>query len=103
MEQYLLRKDYPVDMAQYRYDDDPRAIKVEFVAPGTKVLPQAGSYLANDGTITYYRDEGGLGINYAIYRDVTFRLLLGDQSVQVSMTVHIGWANDYLEDYLSVR
>lgn len=101
MEQYLLRKDYPVDMAQYRYDDDPRAIKVEFVAPGTKVLPQAGSYLANDGTITYYRDEGGLGINYALYRDVTFRLLLGDQSVQVSMTVHIGWANDYLEDYLS--
>lgn len=101
MEQYLLRKDYSVDMAQYRYDDDPRAIKVEFVAPGTKVLPQAGSYLANDGTITYYRDEGGLGINYALYRDVTFRLLLGDQSVQVSMTVHIGWANDYLEDYLS--
>lgn len=101
MEQYLLRKDYPVDMAQYRYDDDPRAIKVEFVAPGTKVLPQAGSYLANDGTITYYRDEGGLGINYALYRDVTFRLLLGDQSVQVSMIVHIGWANDYLEDYLS--
>lgn len=119
MEQYLLRKGYPVDMAQYSYDNNDRAIRVEFVNSGEKVLPQAGNYLAEDGAITYYKNEGGLSCNYALYRNVTFRLWLGGnperdisalgkpvikedgQYVDVKMTVHIGWDSQYLSDYLS--
>ncbi len=117
LEQYLARHDIDVDMAQYAYDNG-QGVRVSFVDPGTLTFPASGDFLAKDGTITYYRGEGGYGLNYAQYRDVTFRIWKGGQpqrddskpgkpviqesgqSIDVKVRVHISWDQHYLEEYL---
>ena len=102
MEQYLMRAGYDVDMQDYAYDDNADAIKVEFLSPGEKILPADGQInLQADGTIHYFRGDGiSLSTKYAQYRNVTFRLSIGSQSVEVQTRVHIGWDVSTIEGKL---
>ena len=94
MEQYLLRGDYTLKT------NKADGIEVSLVSIGTKLSPANGTAnLAEDGTITYYTDISATE-NYATYQDVTFRLTLGDARVEIPMTVHIGWSEEFADDYM---
>lgn len=102
MEQYLMRDGYDVDMKDYSYDDGEDKISVDFVSAGTKVLPNNDeANLQPDGTIKYFTGvEGSNSWKYAQYNDVTFKLKLGTQSVDVKVRVNIGWDEKIVEQKL---
>ncbi len=94
MEQYLLRGDYTLKTSK------TDGIEVSLVSIGTKLSPANESKnLAEDGTITYYTDISAAE-NYATYQNVTFRLTLGDATVDIPVTVHIGWSEEFADDYM---
>ena len=102
MEQYLSRAGYEVDTEDYDYDDGEGKISVEFVGAGTKSLPNNDEVnLNDDGTIKYFTGvESSNSWKYAQYNDVTFKLKLGTQSVDVKVSVHIGWDEKVVEQKL---
>ncbi len=100
MEQYLARAGYDVDTKDYSYDDGEGKISVEFVGAGTKSLPNNDEVnLESDGTIKYFTGAEG-ATKYAQYKGVTFKLKLGTQSVDVKVSVHIGWDEKVVEQKL---
>lgn len=102
MEQYLTRAGYDVDTKDYSYDNSEDKISVDFVDAGTKSLPNDDDVnLLPDGTIKYFTGvEGQNGTKYAQYNNVTFKLKLGTQSVDVKVRVHIGWDEKAVEQKL---
>ena len=97
MDQYLGRKDYAV------FDYDGEGIKVEFVSPGKKALPNdSKNYIDESGNVTYFTGTGtGYGTKNAIYDDVQFKLTLNNSSTIVNMRVNIGWDVDYVEQMIA--
>ena len=95
MEQYLMRNDHPVKWGRVT-----EGIEVTLVSSGTKLSPSTDSVnLAANGDITYYTDIDAAE-NYATYENVTFKLKLGEAEVDVPMTVHIGWSEEFADDYM---
>lgn len=97
MDQYLGRKDYQV------FDYDGEGIKVEFLDPGKKALPNdSKNYIDESGNVTYFTGTGtGYGTKNAIYDDVQFKLTLNNSSTIVNMRVNIGWDVDYVEQMIA--
>lgn len=102
MEQYLMRDGYDVDMKDYSYDDGERKLRVDFVSAGTKSMPNNDEVnLQPDGTIKYFTGvEGSNSWKYAQYNNVTFKLKLGTQLVEVKVRVHIGWDEEVVKQKL---
>lgn len=73
------------------YDDD--SIEVEFVSAGTLTTTSVTghSYLAEDGTVTYYQGEGGTDTKYVTYTGVQFKLSKLGAEKTVTANVRIGW------------
>ena len=95
MEQYLMRNDHPVKWGRVT-----EGIEVTLVSSGTKLSPSTDSVnLDENGNITYYTDIDAAE-NYATYQNVTFKLTLGEATVDIPMTVHIGWSEDFVSDYM---
>lgn len=72
------------------YDD---SIEVEFVSAGTLATTSVTgrSYLAEDGTVTYYQGEGGTDTKYVTYTGVQFKLSKLGAEKTVTANVRIGW------------
>lgn len=72
------------------YDD---SIEVEFVSAGTLTTTSVTgrSYLAEDGTVTYYQGEGGTDTKYVTYTGVQFKLSKLGAEKTVTANVRIGW------------
>ena len=72
------------------YDD---SIEVEFVSAGTLATTSVTghSYLAEDGTVTYYQGEGGTDTKYVTYTGVQFKLSKLGTEKTVTANVRIGW------------
>ena len=72
------------------YDD---SIEVEFVSAGTLATTSVTghSYLAEDGTVTYYQGEGGADTKYVTYTGVQFKLSKLGAEKTVTANVRIGW------------
>ena len=72
------------------YDD---SIEVEFVSAGTLTTTSVTdhSYLAEDGTVTYYQGEGGADTKYVTYTGVQFKLSKLGAEKTVTANVRIGW------------
>ena len=72
------------------YDD---SIEVEFVSAGTLATTSVTgrSYLAEDGTVTYYQGEGGTDTKYVTYTGVQFKLSKLSAEKTVTANVRIGW------------
>ena len=69
------------------------SIEVEFVSAGTLATTSVTghSYLAEDGTVTYYQGEGGADTKYVTYTGVQFKLSKLGAEKTVTANVRIGW------------
>lgn len=69
------------------------SIEVEFVSAGTLTTTSVTdhSYLAEDGTVTYYQGEGGADTKYVTYTGVQFKLSKLGAEKTVTANVRIGW------------
>ena len=69
------------------------SIEVEFVSAGTLATTSVTghSYLAEDGTVTYYQGEGGTDTKYVTYTGVQFKLSKLGAEKTVTANVRIGW------------
>lgn len=69
------------------------SIEVEFVSAGTLTTTSVTdhSYLAEDGTVTYYQGEGGTDTKYVTYTGVQFKLSKLGAEKTVTANVRIGW------------
>lgn len=81
-------------VSYWLYDNGyDNSIEVEFVSAGTLATTSVTdhSYLAEDGTVTYYQGEGGTDTKYVTYTGVQFKLSKLGAEKTVTANVHIGW------------
>ena len=81
-------------VSYWLYDNGyDNSIEVEFVSAGTLATTSVTghSYLAEDGTVTYYQGEGGADTKYVTYTGVQFKLSKLGAEKTVTANVRIGW------------
>ena len=81
-------------VSYWLYDNGyDNSIEVEFVSAGTLTTTSVTdhSYLAEDGTVTYYQGEGGADTKYVTYTGVQFKLSKLGAEKTVTANVRIGW------------
>ncbi len=81
-------------VSYWLYDNGyDNSIEVEFVSAGTLTTTSVTdhSYLAEDGTVTYYQGEGGTDTKYVTYTGVQFKLSKLGAEKTVTANVRIGW------------
>ena len=81
-------------VSYWLYDNGyDNSIEVEFVSAGTLATTSVTdhSYLAEDGTVTYYQGEGGTDTKYVTYTGVQFKLSKLGAEKTVTANVRIGW------------